>query len=50
MVCTEYPPMLGGVGRYTYNLTNNLRKQGIEVISFYLSLKFSLSQQSQKLY
>lgn len=31
MVCTEYPPMLGGLGRYTYNLTNNLRKQGIEV-------------------
>lgn len=31
MVCTEYPPMLGGLGRYTYNLTNNLRKHGIEV-------------------
>jgi glycosyltransferase involved in cell wall biosynthesis len=28
MVSTEYPPMLGGVGRYTYNLTRALRKVG----------------------
>ena len=28
MVSTEYPPMYGGVGRYTYNLTNALRKLG----------------------
>jgi glycosyltransferase involved in cell wall biosynthesis len=28
MVSTEYPPMLGGVGRYTYNLTRALRKLG----------------------
>jgi glycosyltransferase involved in cell wall biosynthesis len=28
MVSTEYPPMLGGVGRYTHNLTRALRKLG----------------------
>ena len=28
MVSTEYPPMLGGVGRYTLNLTRALRKLG----------------------
>ncbi|HSF49654.1 MAG TPA: glycosyltransferase, partial [Nitrososphaeraceae archaeon] len=28
MVSTEYPPMLGGVGRYTHNLTRELRKVG----------------------
>lgn len=26
MVCTEYPPMQGGIGRYTYNLVKSLRK------------------------
>jgi len=33
MVCTEYPPMRGGVGRYTANLVQALRitGQGIEV-------------------
>jgi glycosyltransferase involved in cell wall biosynthesis len=32
MVCTEYPPMRGGVGRYTSNLVRALRKiAGIEV-------------------
>ncbi len=33
MVCTEYPPMRGGVGRYTANLVQALRStgQGIEV-------------------
>ena len=33
MVCTEYPPMRGGVGRYTANLVQTLRSigQGIEV-------------------
>jgi len=31
MVSTEYPPMQGGVGRYTYNLTKALRKLGFEV-------------------
>jgi glycosyltransferase involved in cell wall biosynthesis len=31
MVSTEYPPMLGGVGRYTSNLTQELRKLGIDV-------------------
>src|SRR5215208_843756 len=31
MVSTEYPPMQGGVGRYTYNLTKALRKIGFEV-------------------
>jgi len=31
MVSTEYPPMKGGVGRYTENLTRSLRKEGLEV-------------------
>jgi glycosyltransferase involved in cell wall biosynthesis len=31
MVSTEYPPMTGGIGRYTSNLTNALQKQGLEV-------------------
>jgi glycosyltransferase involved in cell wall biosynthesis len=31
MVSTEYPPMSGGVGRYTSNLTNELRKSGLDV-------------------
>jgi glycosyltransferase involved in cell wall biosynthesis len=31
MVSTEYPPMPGGVGRYTANLTNELRKAGLDV-------------------
>jgi glycosyltransferase involved in cell wall biosynthesis len=31
MVSTEYPPMPGGVGRYTSNLTNELRKDGLDV-------------------
>jgi glycosyltransferase involved in cell wall biosynthesis len=31
MVSTEYPPMQGGVGRYTANLTKSLRKLGLEV-------------------
>lgn len=32
MVSTEFPPMLGGVGRYATNLTSALRKKGIEVL------------------
>lgn len=32
MVSTEYPPMRGGVGRHTANLTGELRKIGLEVI------------------
>jgi glycosyltransferase involved in cell wall biosynthesis len=32
MVSTEYPPMPGGVGRYTFNLTKALRKLGLEVL------------------
>ncbi len=31
MVSPEYPPINGGVGRYTYNLVQELRRQGIEV-------------------
>ena len=31
MVSTEYPPMMGGVGRYTANLTAALKKKGITV-------------------
>ena len=31
MVSTEYPPMKGGVGRYTYNLTKALGKLGLVV-------------------
>jgi glycosyltransferase involved in cell wall biosynthesis len=32
MVATEYPPMHGGVGRYTFNLVRELRKKGLEVL------------------
>jgi glycosyltransferase involved in cell wall biosynthesis len=31
MVSTEYPPMPGGVGRYTRNLSHSLKKIGVEV-------------------
>jgi glycosyltransferase involved in cell wall biosynthesis len=31
MVTTEYPPMQGGVGRYTANLTRALRKLGLDI-------------------
>ena len=31
MVSVEYPPIRGGIGRYTYNLTENLKKLGCEV-------------------
>ena len=31
MVTTEYPPMQGGVGRYTANLTRALQKVGLDV-------------------
>ena len=31
MVSTEYPPMRGGVARYTANLTKALREIGFEV-------------------
>jgi glycosyltransferase involved in cell wall biosynthesis len=31
MVTTEYPPMQGGVGRYTANLVVSLRKVGLDV-------------------
>ena len=31
MVSTEYPPITGGVGRYTEKLTKSLRKLGIDV-------------------
>jgi glycosyltransferase involved in cell wall biosynthesis len=31
MVSVEYPPINGGIGRYTYNLTKNLMKLGCEV-------------------
>jgi glycosyltransferase involved in cell wall biosynthesis len=31
MVTTEYPPMKGGVGRYTADLTKSLQKMGLEV-------------------
>jgi glycosyltransferase involved in cell wall biosynthesis len=31
MVSTEYPPMKGGVGRYTHNLSNSLRKLDVDV-------------------
>lgn len=32
MVSTEYPPMHGGVGRYTFNLVRELRKKGLNVL------------------
>lgn len=31
MVSTEYPPIPGGVGRYTSNLVKSLKKIGVEV-------------------
>jgi glycosyltransferase involved in cell wall biosynthesis len=31
MVSPEYPPINGGVGRYTYNLVQELKRQGIDV-------------------
>jgi glycosyltransferase involved in cell wall biosynthesis len=31
MVSVEYPPIRGGIGRYTYNLTKNLMQLGCEV-------------------
>ena len=31
MVTTEYPPMQGGVGRYSANLVTALRKLGLDV-------------------
>jgi glycosyltransferase involved in cell wall biosynthesis len=31
MVTTEYPPMQGGVGRYTANLTRSLQKLGLDI-------------------
>jgi glycosyltransferase involved in cell wall biosynthesis len=32
MVCTEYPPMQGGIGRYTHNLVKSLRShRGIKI-------------------
>ncbi|HKU82916.1 MAG TPA: glycosyltransferase [Candidatus Nitrosocosmicus sp.] len=32
MVCTEYPPMQGGVGRYTHNLVKSLVSNNIDII------------------
>jgi glycosyltransferase involved in cell wall biosynthesis len=32
MICTEYPPMQGGVGRYTYNLVKSLRSNNLDVV------------------
>jgi glycosyltransferase involved in cell wall biosynthesis len=31
MVSPEYPPINGGVGRYTYNLVQELKRQGLEI-------------------
>jgi glycosyltransferase involved in cell wall biosynthesis len=31
MVSTEYPPMLGGIGRYTANLTKELQRLGLHI-------------------
>jgi glycosyltransferase involved in cell wall biosynthesis len=31
MVCTEYPPMQGGIGRYTFNLVRSLQKHNVKV-------------------
>jgi glycosyltransferase involved in cell wall biosynthesis len=32
MISTEYPPMQGGVGRYSKKLVDSLRKEGLEII------------------
>ncbi len=31
MISPEYPPINGGVGRYTYNLVQELKRQGVDV-------------------
>jgi glycosyltransferase involved in cell wall biosynthesis len=31
MICTEYPPMQGGIGRYASNLVESLREYNIEI-------------------
>jgi glycosyltransferase involved in cell wall biosynthesis len=31
MISPEYPPINGGVGRYTYNLVHELKRQGVDV-------------------
>jgi glycosyltransferase involved in cell wall biosynthesis len=31
MISPEHPPINGGVGRYTYNLVQELRRQGVDV-------------------
>ncbi len=31
MICTEYPPMQGGVGRYTFNLVESLRVHNAKI-------------------
>jgi glycosyltransferase involved in cell wall biosynthesis len=31
MVCTEYPPMQGGIGRYTYNLVKSLGAYNVKI-------------------
>jgi glycosyltransferase involved in cell wall biosynthesis len=31
MICTEYPPMQGGIGRYTFNLVKSLQNLNIKV-------------------
>jgi hypothetical protein len=39
MVCTEYPPMQGGIGRYTYNLVKSLRSKGIKSMFFLILME-----------
>ncbi len=31
MVCTEYPPMQGGIGRYTFNLVKSLQGYNVKI-------------------
>lgn len=57
MVSTEYPPMKGVVGRYTYNLVNSLKSNDIEVQTVssasgcgdYIGLSSSVDYNSQVL-
>jgi hypothetical protein len=39
MVYTEYPPMQGGIGRYTYNLVKSLRSKGIKSMFFLILME-----------
>ena len=48
VVSGEYPPMKGGVGRYTYNLVNALkRRNNIEIFIAMSSSKNTITTTTQ---